>query len=1330
VSRAVESIVDGSHSREDTINKTVGERLVVDAEFGAFRVPCLIDSGSNVTTITESFVNNYMKSSQGGTEVEPVNWLELSAANGLEIPYVGLMMLEVTVFGEKIGEVGILVVKDSGRGQDRDRPGIIGMNILKRCPGYWNRFKDYGVKEKIHMGSASTEVTGFAKVAGTEEVVIPANSIRSCRITGRIRGDLAVVEPLKTSLPGNLLLSRAILATDKATLYVHVANPSTKDVWLRPGLRLGKFERPYEVINPSRQLQVELVPENNQLRVITVNQGISAKNTDVPDVDLSQFQGSDEELQQVKELLRKHVAVFKMEGEPLKCADTLQHRIQLTDDVPVEQAYRRIPPHLYKEVEAHLRDLMNQGVIRESQSSYASPIVVLRKKSGELRVCIDYRKINQKIRRDLFPLPRIDESLEALSGSKIFSTLDLCSAYSQVAVHPDDVEKTAFTTPMGLFEAVRMPFGLANAPATFQRLMNRVLQGETYQHLLVYLDDIIVYSATVSEHIERLDRVFTRLTEHGLQLKAEKCSLFRAEVRFLGHVISKDGIQTDPGKTETIVQWPRPQTLKDLRRFTGFASYYRKFIRGFAQLAAPLHQLTGELAAKKRGKRVPIGELWTTTHEQAFAQLKQAFMDPPILGYPDFERPFVVETDASHYGLGAILSQEQEEGSRVLAYASRGLRKSERNMDNYSSMKLELLAVKWAVVDKFRGYLQGAFFTIVTDNNPMTYLMSKSKITAVEQRWASALAGFNFVFKYRAGKHNGGADALSRMTVRPWDDEAAPGEELLAEIAEVTLLPLPLQVEIASEEVSAVREGQVVRVSQMLLDAEGTKATSLPIILPEKMAEFQKMDPVIGPLRRWYQSGQKPPLAVRKATSKDAQLLCRQWDRLQFDQDILYRTLQDPRMGPLRQILLPRVLRPTVLKSFHDDQGHQGVERTLALVRARCYWTRMERDVREHISHCERCIFSKEIKVQTPLGTIEATRPLEIVAMDFTLLEKATDGRENVLVITDTFTKWTIAVPTRDQKAETVARVLVRDWFSKYGAPLRLHSDKGRDFESKVVEQLCRIYGVKKTRTTSWHPQGNGQTERYNRTLHNLLKTLPADRKRKWPEFLPELVYAYNTTPHSSTGFSPFYLLYGRDPRIARDVLPKNDEQEDVDGPVTWVTLHQRRLQEAYQHARQRLAQATEHRNRYANMKAREAPLYIGQRVIVKQHPKGRNKIQDTYGQRVYKVNKQMEGQNVYYLEPADGLGDPKWVNRSQIRTYPLEFVVKDVPEELDLEPVGDRKVDTGSESEDEVQGLVMYMDRPIPQPVLDGGEPLRRTLRRTAGLHPNPYHLPRAVDH
>lgn len=538
----------------------------------------------------------------------------------------------------------------------------------------------------------------------------------------------------------------------------------------------------------------------------------------------------------VKNLLSKYRGVFFSKGESdLGCTTLIEHQIPLVDKAPVRQRYRRIPPSQYEAVKAHIRQLLEAQIIWESCSPYASPIVLVQKKDGTLRLCVDYRQLNSKTRKDAYPLPRTDESLDALSGAKWFSTLDLASGYNQVPVAEADRFKTAFCTPFGLFEFNRMPLGLCNGPSTFQRLMERIFGYQSFQSLLLYLDDVIVFSCCFEPHVQRLELVLRRLDKENLRVKLTKCSFFQHKVKYLGHVVSSDGVSTDPDKIAVVAEWRRPRNLQELRSFLGFASYYRRFVAGFSKIAQPLNALVAALLPKNhRGTSKKALEQWTEVCEHAFQTLKSKLVSAPVLAYADFKKSFILEVDASHNGLGAVLSQEQDGKVRPIAYASRGLRKAERNMQNYSSMKLEFLALKWAVADKFREYLLGNKCLVFTDNNPLSHYQT-AKFGAVEQRWASQLAAFDLEIRYKPGKAKINADALSRQYVDATMEVIAP------------LTPLPVLLTQAIQEASSP-DMQVTQES----------VTTLPVRTKGDMTRLQVADPVIGPFLGFWKRQKGP----------------------------------------------------------------------------------------------------------------------------------------------------------------------------------------------------------------------------------------------------------------------------------------------------------------------------------------------------------------------------------------------------------------------------------------------------------------------------------------
>ena len=461
------------------------------------------------------------------------------------------------------------------------------------------------------------------------------------------------------------------------------------------------------------------------------------------------------------EVIEKYHHIFAVEDLELGCTDLVKHEIKLTNYVPFKERYRRIPPHQYEEVRKHLDEMLQIGAIHHSNSPWASAIVLVRKKDGALRFCIDLRKLNERTVKDAYSLPRIEDSLDSLNGSCIFTSIDLKSGYWQVELDEKSIPLTAFTVgPLGFYECVRMPFGLTNAPATFQRLMESCLGKLHLNWCIIYLDDVIVFSKTPEEHIEWLEAVFKKISNAGLKLKPSKCEFFKKRIHYLGHIVSNKGIETDPKKIEAIVKWPGPRTVHEVRKFLGFTNYYRKFVYKYAQIARPLNKLISGENAKKKNRKVEWGE----DQETSFCELKDACTKTPVLAYADYKKPFRVNTDASERGLGSVLYQKQDDGTfRVIAYASRSLSKTEKN---YNAHKLEFLALKWAITERFHEYLYGGNFEVFTDNNPLTYVLTSAKLDATGQRWVASLANYNFKIFYRCGHSNVDADSLSRI---PWE---------------------------------------------------------------------------------------------------------------------------------------------------------------------------------------------------------------------------------------------------------------------------------------------------------------------------------------------------------------------------------------------------------------------------------------------------------------------------------------------------------------------------------------------------------------------------------
>lgn len=1268
---------DGSKSgpltKEQFLERAVGKCPEVEIHISGVAVRCLLDTGSNVSTLSESFFKNHLHGKDKDVHCT-TKWLKITAANKLPLPYLGYVELDIQVMGLTLPGCGFLIVHDPDATEDNSTPpGIIGMNIAQRCKQLILSEFDNALEgtldsdwraafSKVQEASL-VEATTMVRVAGQSRTHIPAASVAiiQARVPKELTGSrgLVVFEPGTTQLPRGLVLVPILVPPGKRVFSVQVVNLSPEDVWLPPKVRLGRLTQGHCMESSACEVKFQRLSADHE--EVTVSQRLmTAVEGDMQcPLEKVQIGGTPAQQVELRALLMKYLDVFAICNDDLGYTDRVKHEIPVMDNIPVSQPYRRIPPNQFEEVRKHISGLLKKGVIRESSSSYASPVVLVRKSDGSLRLCVDYRKLNSRIRRDAFPLPRIDESLDALGAAKIFSSIDLASGYHQVAVHENDRHKTAFITPFGLFEYERMPFGLCNAPATFQRLMQTIMSDLVFQMVLVYLDDLLVYSSTFEDHLVRLETVLQRLRETGLKIKVEKCHFLQSEVKFLGHVVSAEGVSTDPEKVSAVKQWPVPNTLKELRSFVGFCSYYRRFIEGFSKVAGPLHNvvnLCSSQASAAQADRL-FKHSWTPECQQAFEHLQERLTSAPTLGYADFTLPFVLETDASSLGLGAVLYQYQDGRKTVIAYASRRLRGAEHNDRNYSSMKLELLALKWAVVEKFRSYLLGSKFTILTDNNPLCHL-NTARLGAIEQRWVAQLAVFDFEVQYRPGRCNTAADALSRRAGLEEQEEVTEDSEydgcvaICNALRTGTVVEPDLAVRVAREEARLLQAAIVDED-----DREGIleNTPTLPGYTKDELHRFQEEDPTITALRNFWDKKRKPTKQERTGLSRPALSLLKQWDRIREKGGLLYRAINDVFNGECLQVLLPTCLVELVLESVHDQMGHQGVERTLALLKPRCYWIGMYDAVEKWVKSCQRCVLAKmpQPKIQAPWTPFLASQPLEVVAMDFTILEPASDGRENVLVVTDVFTKFSQAFPTRDQKADTTAKILLKEWILKYGVPQRLHSDQGRNFESAVIAELCKLYGIKKSRTTPHHPQGNPQCERFNRTLHDLLRSLPPDKKRKWPNYLPELVYAYNVIPHASTGYSPYYMLFGMEPHLPVDALLGREPVSEKE--PTWLATHRERLRDAHTRARE-----------YAKRKAadrvskRENEVYcpevaVGQQVYLRYRPLGRNKIQDAWAPTIYRVV-EVQG-TTHTVEPMEG-GPTKRVHRSDIRPCPKSVPV------------------------------------------------------------------------
>ncbi len=841
--------------------------------------------------------------------------------------------------------------------------------------------------------------------------------------------------------------------------------------------------------------------------------------------------------------LRKYHDIFALEPGELGHAKSVKHEITLLQGDVHKERFRRIPPHLLDEVRTAVQDMLKSGAIRPSKSPWCNAVVLARKKGGELRVCIDFRALNAKTKKDAFPLPRITESLENLRGAAYFSCLDMKSGFWQVELEEESKAYTAFTVGnLGFYECERMPFGLTNAPATFQRLMQSCLGEQNMDYCLIYLDDIVIYSRTQESHIWRVDRIFERLRAEGLKLRPDKCDFFKSEITYLGHEVSAEGVKPSNFNLKAVAQFAPPSTFTAVRQFVGLASHYRRFIKGFAKIARPLTDLTsGENASKHQ-------QPCTLTEDElnAFNTLKTQLMAAPVLGFADLSQPFLLETDASQEALGAVLSQRGEDKRwHPVAYASRCTNAAERR---YHSGKLEFLALKWAVTEQFKDYLIAQRFEVKTDNNPLTYVMTNPNLDACGHRWVAAMAPFNFSIKYLKGKENKAADALSRYT------SYLPAEEVSALLDGVRhggpIRSEAIGVQVGHEAGEESQPLTETTAGESTPEVISKRAVLKSIPEPDWVAS-QKKDPFISRVRSWLaqsrgHSAVRTPLRTALgdlAQCPDGRAYCRESANFVLFSGLLYRTHPDSKddIYPTHQFVVPESLRAEALDGCHDQAGHQGQNRTIALLRDRFWWPGLETAARARCADCKRCIQNEGKQVRAPMQSVHAALPLDLLHLDFTKIEigKQTSRKKktvDVLVVADHFTRYLMAFDIPDTKAETVARVLHSRVFSVYGLPKKIMTDQALVWKSRLFAELCAVTGAKHLRTSAYHPQTNGQVERAHRTLFRMIGKLTPEQKLDWRLHLPSLVFAYNATRSPITGYSPYFLWRGQPPRLAVDM--------------------------------------------------------------------------------------------------------------------------------------------------------------------------------------------------
>ncbi len=804
--------------------------------------------------------------------------------------------------------------------------------------------------------------------------------------------------------------------------------------------------------------------------------------------------------------------------------------------IKVPESQRPIVAHPYRSsykererLKEEIDKMLALGVIQESHSPWSSPTVMVRKKDGEIRFCVDYRRLNEVTERDVYPIPRIDDTLAQLGQMQYFTCIDLRSAYWQAPIAESSKKYTAFVSEHGLFEFNAIPFGLTNAPAAFQRIMDVVLAGLKFKSVLCYLDDIIIYSPTFEDHLRDLRDVLLRLKQHELVLKLPKCQFAMSEIHYLGHIVTRQGLRVDPAKTQAMKEYPRPRTIRELRSFVGLASYYRRFIKGFATTAAPLTVQMGNRDPRALAK-------WDAPEEEAFQAIRNSLVAAPVLAHPDWKKEFILNTDASDVGLGAVLSQKAERGRGEVAisYLSRALTKAEQK---WRVHEREALAIVWAC-EVFRPFLMHSRFQVrcETDHSNLRFMFNAQTPPRLA-RWGVRMAEFDYKVVYKKGLLNKAADALSRV---PYSEGRQADGTPSAQVEET--VPPTVKTDKSAAILACLQE-------QPAEEARVNVLWSATVRTPEEWKQAQAEDKLCQETLRKLQDTDEVPGPTTNKRQKDFR------GSYVLDANGLLRfRAEQMKFTELRAlpVVVPTSKITEILKMFHCEpyMGHLSAKKMLKKIQPRFYWPKMHGQLKRFCRSCPGCVFykSEAPRNQGVLQPFVATEPFSVVHCDFIgPIQTTTSGNKYICVFVDKFTRWVECVATKDCAAETAADALIEAVVTRHGCPEKLITDRGSCYIAKMYERLLTRLGVHHVRVTAYNPQANAQVERVNKVLKAMLAT-SSKCISEWDRHLQAVCFAYRTSFIEQIQSTPFEMVYGRRARLPTDVLfgPQVKGEEDI----------------------------------------------------------------------------------------------------------------------------------------------------------------------------------------
>lgn len=971
-----------------------------------------------------------------------------------------------------------------------------------------------------------------------QHVELPANTVStvSVSINSKCFDERDVVMLENNEPQQGVVMANVVSMVSDNKLTTNIINLTNTKVILKQGSKLGRAYKVVQNIVPSPKLQNE--------SDIVVNQVID--NKDLKPLTTEDIHcGAPEFAEEVVNTLNKFRDTCWLEGEQIGCYTGEPLEINLKDNQVVYQHPYRIPHAQQEQLNVEIQKMLEQNIIAKSGSSYNSPLIIVKKPGGDIRPCIDYRRLNAIIEPMRFPIPRIQELLNMMQNTNFISSIDLVAAYHQCKIAEKDKDKTAFTVNNTKYHFQRIPFGLSLSPAYFARIINLTLYDLLGPEVLCYMDDILLVTSDKETHLIRLEQVMKKLSEVNLKIKTKKCQFFVDETKFLGYKISKHGMKMDENKLEDVKAMPYPSNKKELQSFLGMVNYYRVFVKNFAKSAEDLYELL-----RKENKFI-----WTDRHSAAVDDLKNKLTTAPVIKFPDYCKPFHIYTDASLTGMGAVLMQEHEGWLHPIGYVSKTLTPAQRN---YSATKREHLALVYAL-ESFRYIILSFPVEVYTDHLPLIGIFQRPTKDACITRWSLLIQEYSIKLNYLPGKENIFADPLSRLT------DVTNGCEQVTEELDNKLI-------------------ERVNWCDTLEDYIPEKVPWDEKLLRKRQAE----DTFIKQVKREL-SGEPDTRQLSDTFLKKVRII----KNIVFILRVIKRgKLEDTFLVPI----IPDSLLETAYRVIHEDTtaGHPGFERTMKAFKRNFYHHKEEAKIKELTTTCVLCTRAKATSKQVNIGRYPIPhRPFHTISSDILgPLPITTSGNKYILVVRDYTTRYTILTPLKQKDSISIIEAF-RAVYSHYGSSRILVTDNAQEFLSEQVTKFCAYYNTKKVEIAPYHPESQGLCERLNRETNKLIRMytntlLDVD----WDEYVGTLQLTINNTFHSSIKESPFFILYGYDSPTITFSNPKRSYDESD------LALRQQRLTLIRNHCRENLLHIQKQYTSYTNKNRQPKDIQIGDRVF------------------------------------------------------------------------------------------------------------------------------------